>query len=77
MSDFMDRTLKLGYQTGTLVLVSLLVIVLVVWRLVEGTLSVDKVSGGRAEAFYWLAILVSNTLGTALGDYLADSSGLG
>lgn len=48
-----------------------------VWRLVEGSLSVDKVSGGRAEAFYWLAILVSNTLGTALGDYLADSSGLG
>lgn len=77
MSDFMDRTLKLGYQTGTLVLVSLLVIVLVVWRLVQGSLSVDKISGGRAEAFYWLAILVSNTLGTALGDYLADSSGLG
>jgi uncharacterized membrane-anchored protein len=77
MSDFMDRTLKLGYQTGSLILVGLLVTVLVVWRWVQGSLSVDKISGGRTEAFYWTAILVSNTLGTALGDYLADSSGLG
>ena len=77
MSDYMDRTLKLGYMAGSLILASLLVIVLVTWRIVQGSLSVDKISGGRAEAFYWTAILVSNTLGTALGDFLADSSGLG
>ena len=73
----MDRTLGLGYAKGTLILVSCLVIVLAVWRAVGGTLSVDNINTRRAELFYWIAILFSNTLGTALGDYLADSSGLG
>jgi uncharacterized membrane-anchored protein len=77
LSDLMDRTLGLGYATGATVLVTLLVAVLVVWRLNVGSLSVDHISGRRAEGFYWTAILASNTLGTALGDYLADSSGLG
>jgi len=77
MSDFMDRTLGLGYATGALILVSCLALVLLVWRLVEGSLSVNTITTTRAELFYWTAILVSNTLGTALGDYLADDSGLG
>ena len=77
MSDFMDRTLGLGYAKGSLILVTLLVIVLVVWRLTQKSLSVDNIQTTRAELFYWIAILISNTLGTALGDYLADDSGLG
>ena len=77
MSDYMDRTLGLGYATGSLVLVTCLVVVLAAWRYSEGTLSVDNIGTRKAESFYWTAILFSNTLGTALGDYLADDSGLG
>ena len=73
----MDRTLGLGYALGTLILVSILITVLIAWRLVEGSLSVANISSFRGEAFYWTAILFSNTLGTALGDFLADDSGLG
>lgn len=72
MSDFMDRTVGLGYAKGSAILIALLVAALVVWRLVEGTISVSSVRTLRAEVFYWFAILCSNTLGTALGDYLAD-----
>jgi uncharacterized membrane-anchored protein len=72
MSDFMDRTLGLGYANGSAILIALLVTALVVWRLVEGSISVSSVRTRRAEMFYWFAILCSNTLGTALGDYLAD-----
>ena len=77
MSDFMDRTLGLGYAVGSLILTFCLVATLVVWRLSEKTLSVEKINTPRAELFYWVAILFSNTLGTASGDFLADSSGLG
>lgn len=77
MSDFMDRTLGLGYASGSAILLTLLVCVLAVWRLSERSLSVDHIDSRRGELFYWAAILVSNTLGTALGDYLADDSGLG
>ncbi len=77
LSDYMDRTLGLGYATGATILVSLLAAILVTWRLVLGSIAVDHIRDPRVEAFYWAAILVSNTLGTALGDYLADSSGLG
>lgn len=77
MSDYMDRTLGLGYATGALILAGTLALVLLAWRVVVGSLSVSRISTRRAEAFYWAAILASNTLGTALGDYLADSSGLG
>jgi uncharacterized membrane-anchored protein len=85
MSDFMNRTsahgdgpgLGIGYATGSAILLSLLVGVLIVWRLVEKSLSVTDVRSRRAEVFYWSAILISNTLGTSLGDYLADDSGLG
>lgn len=77
MSDFMDRTLGLGYANGSMILVSCLLVTLTVWLLSEKTLSVNNIQTTKAEIFYWIAILFSNTLGTALGDFLADSSGLG
>ena len=77
MSDYMDRTLGLGYATGSLILVSLLTATLIIWKLTEKSLSVTNIKSLRGEVFYWTAILFSNTLGTALGDFLADNSGLG
>ena len=77
MSDFMDRTLGLGYAMGSLILVALLISTLSIWKATEKSLSVANIKSFRAEVFYWTAILFSNTLGTALGDYLADNSGLG
>jgi uncharacterized membrane-anchored protein len=77
MSDTMDRTLGLGYAKGSAILVVGLLAVLATWRHVTGSLSVDRIDTRKAEVFYWIAILFSNTLGTALGDFLADSSGLG
>ena len=77
MSDFMDRTLGLGYAAGSAILVTILLAVFAFWRFTVGTLSVDNVRTPKVEILYWTAILFSNTLGTALGDFLADSSGLG
>ncbi|MEI7910184.1 MAG: hypothetical protein WCK77_11145 [Verrucomicrobiota bacterium] len=77
MSDFMDRSLELGYAKGSMILISCLIAVLAAWRLSQKSLSVSYIQTTRAELFYWAAILISNTLGTALGDYLADDSGLG
>ncbi|ROO10261.1 hypothetical protein BK673_10950 [Pseudomonas fluorescens] len=77
MSDFMDRTLGLGYATGSMILIAILLAIFAAWRLSGDSLNVSKVQTFRGEMFYWMAILFSNTLGTALGDYLADDSGLG
>lgn len=77
MSDYIDRTLGLGYVAGSAMLVCALLSVLAAWRLSEPSLSVTHITTRRAELFYWTAILFSNTLGTAFGDFLADSSGLG
>jgi uncharacterized membrane-anchored protein len=77
MSDFMDRTAGLGYAKGAALLVSCLAAVLIAWRLSEKNISVAHIETTKAEFFYWTAVLFSNTLGTALGDFLADSSGLG
>ncbi len=77
MSDFMDRTLGLGYAKGSLILVTCLLMVLAAWSISERSLSVSNIRTTKAEIFYWMAILFSNTLGTALGDFLADDSGLG
>jgi uncharacterized membrane-anchored protein len=77
MSDFMDRTLGLGYATGAAILAGCLLLVLAVWHTSEKSISVEHIRSRRAEVFYWATILVSNTLGTALGDFLADDSGLG
>jgi uncharacterized membrane-anchored protein len=77
LSDFMDRTLGLGYATGSAILVAILLAVFSAWYLSEKSLSVSRITTLKGELFYWFAILFSNTLGTALGDFLADDSGLG
>lgn len=77
MSDFGDRTLHLGYTLGSMILITCLLTVLTVWYLSEKSLSVNNIQTPKEETFYWIAILFSNTLGTALGDFLADTSGLG
>jgi uncharacterized membrane-anchored protein len=75
-SDFIDRTLHLGYVASSAMLLTLVVLVLIAWRLTTGRISADRITSRRDEAFYWLTILVSNTLGTALGDFTADDTGL-
>ncbi|TFF41164.1 hypothetical protein [Pseudomonas sp. RIT623] len=77
MSDFMDRTLGLGYATGSALLIGILLLTFALWRLSGNPLDVNRIGNRGGELFYWVAILFSNTLGTALGDYLADDSGLG
>ncbi|PHN27137.1 COG4705 family protein [Pseudomonas sp. ICMP 561] len=77
ISDFMDRTLGLGYATGSAILIAVLLAIFSVWYLSEKSLSVNRITSLKGELFYWFAILFSNTLGTALGDFLADDSGLG
>jgi len=77
MSDYMDRTLGLGYAQGSALLIAILLGIFAFWRASGHSLSVDDIRTRRVEALYWTAILFSNTLGTALGDYLADDSGLG
>ncbi|MGU3337134.1 hypothetical protein ACLBXJ_03900 [Methylobacterium mesophilicum] len=77
MADFADRSLGIGYTGGSSLLLACLAAVLGLWYATEGTVSVDRVSTPRSEAFYWAAITFSQTLGTALGDWLADTGGLG
>ena len=73
MADFADRSLGIGYPGGSLILLGLVIAVLATWRLTLGTVSVNVITDPKAEAFYWATILFSNTLGTALGDWVADS----
>lgn len=77
MSDYMDRTLGLGYTLGSGILLGILLVIFVLWRVSEKSLSVTNITTFKGEMFYWTAILFSNTLGTAVGDFLADDSGLG
>src|SRR5579872_5496988 len=77
MADFVDRSLGIGYPGGSSILLALLLASLAVWRLTEGSISVNTVATPRVEIFYWVAILFSQTLGTALGDWMADTNGLG
>ena len=77
MADFADRSLGIGYTGGSLLLFACLMAVLGLWHWSEGTISVNTVSTPRVEAFYWAAITFSQTLGTALGDWIADTGGLG
>lgn len=77
LADFADRSLGIGYAGGTTLLFSLLVASLLVWYWSLGSISVDTVSSPRAEIFYWVTIMFSQTLGTALGDWTADTAGLG
>lgn len=76
-SDYFDRTLGLGYVRSSAILFALVLLVLAAWRFTTGHIAVDRVVQRRDETFYWLTILVSNTLGTALGDFAADDLGLG
>jgi uncharacterized membrane-anchored protein len=66
MSDYMDRTLGFGYATGSLILITILLIIFSLWRLSEKSLSVSNIVSFKGELFYWMAILFSNTLGTAV-----------
>jgi uncharacterized membrane-anchored protein len=77
LADFVDRSLGVGYAGGSSILLGLLLASLLVWRRVLGSVAVESVSDPRSELFYWLTILFSQTLGTALGDWVADSAGIG
>jgi uncharacterized membrane-anchored protein len=77
MADFADRSLGIGYLGGSSLLFALLIMSLFLWRLSEGTVSVNSIATPRAEVFYWTTILFSQTLGTALGDWMADTNNLG
>lgn len=77
LADFADRSLGIGYTGGTLVLLGCLSVTLALWRWSQGSVSVETVSTPKVEAFYWITITFSQTLGTALGDWLADTRGFG
>jgi len=77
LADFADRSLGIGYAGGSAILLALLLASLFAWYRTLGTIAVDSVSTPRAEAFYWTTIMFSQTLGTALGDWTADTAGLG
>lgn len=77
MADFATRSMGIGYGGGSALLSSLLLVSLIVWRWAEGTVSVTSVSTPRTELFYWATVTLSQTLGTALGDWMADDTGLG
>ena len=76
ISDLMDRTLGLGYALGSLILFAGLVATLFLWHQKENEIRVYPITDRRVELFYWIAILFSNSLGTAFGDYLSDNIGL-
>jgi uncharacterized membrane-anchored protein len=77
MADFADRTLGVGYAGGSSILLALLLGSLGIWYWTMGTVSVQSISTPKAEVFYWVTIMFSQTLGTALGDWTADSAGMG
>jgi uncharacterized membrane-anchored protein len=77
LADFADRSLGIGYAGGTSVLLACVLACLAIWYRVEGSVSVSSINTPRVEAFYWATITFSQTLGTALGDWMADDTGLG
>jgi uncharacterized membrane-anchored protein len=77
MADFADRSLGMGYAGGSLILFAALLLVLGLWRWSAGSISFRDIVSPKVEMFYWITILFSNTLGTALGDWLADTEGVG
>lgn len=76
ISDFMDRTLNLGYATGSLILFSFLMLVLFIWHRQEKGIKYYPITNVRVEILFWVAVLFSNSLGTAFGDFLTDNAGL-
>src|SRR6202043_3695819 len=77
MADLADRSLGIGYPGGSLILFALLMATLGIWYWRAGSISVDTVASPKIETLYWVSILFSQTLGTALGDWMADTNGLG
>jgi uncharacterized membrane-anchored protein len=77
MADFADRSLGIGYAGGSSLLFVLLIASLAIWHKVMGSVSVSTVNSPKVEMFYWITIMFSQTLGTALGDWTADTAGLG
>ena len=77
MADFFDRSLGIGYTGGSLVLLVCLFATLFLWKKIHGSISVNTVNAPDVEAFYWIAITFSQTLGTALGDWMADTNDFG
>ena len=77
MSDYFDRTLGLGYIKSSIILFCGVLVILFVWHRVRGRIEFQNIISRKDEVFYWLTILVSNTLGTALGDFVADDAGFG
>src|ERR1700720_2632612 len=77
LADFADRSLGIGYAGGSTLLLILLMSSLAIWYRTMGSVCVDTISEPKAEMFYWVTIMFSQTLGTALGDWTADSAGLG
>jgi uncharacterized membrane-anchored protein len=77
MADFATRSLGIGYAGGSSLLFALLMGSLFIWYLTMGSISIDTVSSPKIEVFYWITIMFSQTLGTALGDWTADTADLG
>ena len=77
LADFVDRSLGIGYAGGTAILIVLLLASLFIWYRTLGSIAVSTVKSPKAEMFYWVTIMFSQTLGTALGDWTADTAGLG
>lgn len=77
LADFADRSLGIGYAGGTSILLVLLLASLWIWKHTLGSVAVDTVNSPKSEIFYWVTIMCSQTLGTALGDWAADTEGLG
>ena len=77
LADFADRSLGIGYSGGTAILLTLLIVSLLIWYRTLGSVAVATVNSPKSEMFYWITIMFSQTLGTALGDWTADTAGLG
>lgn len=77
IADFVDRSLGIGYAGGSALLFAMLMLCLFVWRKTMGSIRVDSIVSPKAEIFYWTTIMFSQTLGTALGDWVADTKGMG
>jgi uncharacterized membrane-anchored protein len=77
LADFATRSLGIGYPGGTAVLMACVAAALILWKRTLGAISTDRIVSAKAEVFYWVTIMFSQTLGTALGDWTADTAGLG
>ncbi|HPE48537.1 MAG TPA: hypothetical protein PLR76_09075 [Hyphomonas sp.] len=77
LADYATRSIGLGYTGGSILLLSLVIASLLTWRFALGRISADQIADRRTELFYWITITFSQTLGTALGDWFADTAGLG